>query len=336
LVDQQFPVGDEGAEVLGKIVEKIKKHGKGKEYDCIVGISGGIDSTYVLYKAIKLGLRPLAVLFDNGWNSEIAVTNIKNAVSKLNVDLETFVVDWEEFKSLLVSFLKASVPDADAPTDIGIKATLYRKAEKYKIKYIISGVNFRTEGYMPRKWSFMDGRYIRSVHKIFSNKKLENFPNLTMLNYLNYIFIRKIEVVRILNYIDYPKAEIKEFLQKEVGWQDYGGKHYESIFTRFNQNCIRYNKFGFDVRLIEYSALVRSGLMSREDAFSEVKKPPLEEEKVNADIKYIIKKLELTEEEFDEIYNSPAKSFLDYPTYFPFINSIKPIVNFVSKFVKRV
>ena len=333
---KEFPTGEEGKRILEKKINEIKAAGKGKEYDCIVGVSGGVDSTYTLYLAVKYGLRPLAVLFDNGWNSEIAVSNIKNATSKLGVDLETYVVNYEEFKAILVAFLKASTPHADIPTDVGIKSTLYRTAVENKIKYILTGGNFRTEGFIPQEWSYLDGRYVRSVYEKFTNKKLEHFPNLTLLHYLYYMFIKKINIVRILNYVEYPKEQIKELITKELGWRDYGGKHYESIFTRFNQTYMRYKKFGIDMRLVEYAALVRSGYMNREQALKELQKPPFTEEQLKSDVNYVIKKLGLTEEEFNEIYALPVKTFHDYPTYFPFINAMRPLVNFIQKFVSRL
>ncbi len=334
-MEKRFPQGKEGLTNFEKIFDDIKARGKGKEYDCIVGVSGGVDSTYTLYQTVKMGLRPLAVLFDNGWCSEIAVSNIKNAIDKLGVDLETYVVDWEEFKAILISFLNASVPDADIPTDIGIKSTLYRIANKNKIKYIITGGNFRTEGQMPRKWSYMDGRYIRSVYKMFSSQKLKCFPNLTMADYFNYIFIKRIKVIRILNYLEYNKSQIKKIITEELNWRDYGGKHYESIYTRFNQTKMRYFKFGIDPRLVEYSALVRSGQISRDLALETVQQPPIDNTQLERDVEYVIKKLGLSNKEFDEFFTLPAKTFEEYPTYYPFIMSVKPIIDFISKFIHR-
>ncbi|MBN2425573.1 MAG: N-acetyl sugar amidotransferase [Calditrichaceae bacterium] len=335
-LEKKYPKGDAGKKQLDALVRKMKKQGKKHKYDCIVGVSGGADSTFSLYLAVKLGLRPLAVLFDNGWNSEIAVSNIKNVTDKLGVDLETYVVDWEEFKSILISFLKASVPDTDIPSDIGIKSTLYRTAAENKIGYVITGVNFRTEGIMPRKWSYMDGRYIKKVHKMFSGTGIKHFPNLTLFDYINYIFIKKIKAIGILRYFDYGKDEIKKIISDELGWRDYGGKHFESIFTRFNQTKIRYDKFGYDMRLIEYAALVRSGYMSRIDALEKLKKPPYTDEQLEDDVNYVIKKLGLTRDEFDYIYNLPPKSYLDYPTYYPLFNKLQPLMQFISRFVKRI
>jgi len=334
--EKQFPQGIEGKAKLQLLVDEMKKKGKNHKYDCIVGVSGGADSTYALYQTVQNGLRPLAMLFDNGWNSEIAVSNIKSATDKLGVDLETYVVDWEEFKSILISFLNASVPDADVPTDIGIKSTLYQTAVENKIDYIVTGGNFRTEGKIPRKWSYMDGRYIQKVHKQFSGNNLNYYPNLTLFDYLYYIFFKKIKVIGILNYINYNKSKIKDIISNELGWRDYGGKHYESIFTRFNQTQMRYKKFGYDMRLIEYAALVRSGQKQRDKAIEELKKPPYDEEQLEHDVNYVIKKLGISGEEFKRIYKLPPKTFLDYPTYYPMINSFRPVVNFISRFVKRI
>jgi len=334
--EKKFPLNESGKQKLNQIIDEIKKNGKDKQYDCIVGISGGCDSIFSLYNSVKLGLKPLAITFDNGWNSEIAVSNIKNATTKLNVDLETFVVDWEEFKSIQVSFLKASVPDSDVPSDIGLKSTLYRAAVKNNIRYIITGGNFRTEGQIPRKWSYMDGRYIKEVHRKFSNKILKNYPNLTLFDYFYYLFIKKIKVIRILNYVNYQKSKAKEVIKKELCWRDYGGKHYESIFTRFNQTYMRYKKFGFDMRLIEYSALVRAYQMTRDEALDKITELPYNEKQLEEDVEYVIKKLGLTEEAFYKIYNLPQKSFLDYPTYYPMIKRMRPFIDFVSKFVSRL
>jgi len=331
-----FPTGDAGQKILLNIVEEIKDKGKNKAYDCIVGVSGGVDSTFTLLNTVKLGLRPLAVQFDNGWHSEIAVSNIKNACAKLEVDLHTIVVDWEEFKDILRSFLEASVPDADIATDIGIKATLYRIASEEGLKYIITGANFRTEGQIPRGWTYMDGRYIRSVQKKFGRMKLKKFPNLTMSQYLYYMFIKKIKVIKILNYLDYQKDDAKKLLMDEVGWRDYGGKHYESIYTRFNNGFLCREKFNIDKRKVEFAALVRSGQITRTSALENLKNPPYPTDRMQEDVDYVIKKLGFTKEEFEEIFSRPPKSFKDYPTYYPIIAKLKPVIDFMSRFVTRL
>jgi len=192
-MEKQYPSGEEGEKRLKEIIEKIKADGEGKEYDCVLGVSGGRDSTYTLYRAVKLGLRPLAVHFDNGWNSDIGLTNIKNAITKLNVDFHTVVADWEEFKDLQIAFLKASVPDAEVPTDFAIYSVLWKTAAEEGVKYVIEGHSFRTEGTSPISWTYMDGRYIRSIHKKFGKKKVTSFPIMGLSEFLYYTFIKNIK-----------------------------------------------------------------------------------------------------------------------------------------------
>lgn len=194
-LEEKYTLNEEGQRKLNGLVEEIKSDGKGKKYDCIVGVSGGTDSTYTLYVVKKMVLRPLAVHLDNGWNSEIAVRNIKNAVAKLGVDLHTIVLDWEEFKDIQLSFLKASVPDAEIPTDIAILGALFKAAADEKIRYVINGHSFRTEGNSPIGWSYMDGRYVKSVQKIFGSKKLKTFTNVTIFDLLYYLILKRVRFV---------------------------------------------------------------------------------------------------------------------------------------------
>lgn len=316
------PLSGEGEGRLNQIVETIKAAGKGREYDCIIGVSGGRDSTYSLYTAVKLGLRPLAVHFDNGWNSDIAVSNIKNAISKLNVDLHTVVADWEEFKDLQIAFLKASVPDAEIPTDYAIYSVLYKVAKEEGIKYIINGHSFRTEGTSPISWTYMDGRYLKNVHRMFGKlKKIKSFPIMSFLELLHVVFVKRIKEVRLMEYIDYRKTDVDEVLEKEMNWKYYGGHHHESVYTNFFQSYLLPKKFNIDKRKTENSALIRSGQMTREAALAEVQLQAYEydDEIVN----YAISKLELTREEFEEIFNLERKAFTDYPTYFPLIQLLK-------------
>ncbi len=325
----EFPEGRKGKVALQILIEKIKLEGKGKDYDCIVGVSGGRDSTFVLYNAVKLGLRPLATHFDNGWNSEIAVTNIKNVVRKLNVDLYTHVADWEEFKSLQLSFLRASVSDAEIPTDVAIFGTLHKVAAKEKVRYILNGHSFRTEGIVPLSWTYMDGRYINDIHRRFGGKPLKTVPNFGIWELFYYTIFRRIRVVPILNYIDYQHAEVDQLLKKELDWQYYGGHHHESYYTRFFQSYLLPQKFGIDKRLLEYSALVRSGQISREEALHGYQTKPYEFSEELVD--YAVRKLDLSVEEFQEIIETPPRSFRDYSSYYPLIKSMKPFVKIASK-----
>jgi len=315
------PLSGEG-ERLNQIVETIKAAGKGKEYDCIVGVSGGRDSTYSLYTAVQLGLRPLAVHFDNGWNTDIAVSNIKNSISKLNVDLHTVVADWQEFKDLQIAFLKASVPDAEIPTDYAIYSVLYKVANEEGIKYIINGHSFRTEGTSPLTWTYMDGRYLKSVHKLFGKiKKIKSFPIMSLFELLIYVFVKRIKEVRLMEYIDYRKKDVDEILEREMDWEYYGGHHHESVYTNFFQSYLLPQKFNIDKRKTENSALIRSGQMTREEALAEIQSQAYEYDKEI--VTYAISKLELTQEEFQKIFNRDIKAFTDYPTYFPLIQLLK-------------
>jgi N-acetyl sugar amidotransferase len=316
-LEKQYRINDLSAGRLANILKKIKKHGWKKKYDCVVGVSGGVDSTYTLYKAVNLGLKPLAVHFDNGWNSEIAVNNIEVVTRKLNVDLETIVADWEEFKLLQKSFLLASVSDAEIPTDVTIHAVLHQVAAQENIHYVLIGHSFRTEGVVPKTWTYMDGKYIDSVHKIFSGKRLQSLPRLTLSRLLYYWFVKKIHSIPLLNYIPYDKAIAATILEKELGWRNYGGHHHESLYTVFFQSYYLPKKFGIDKRILALSARVRSGSIGREDALEQIKRSPYPlDEKI---VDYAIKKLGLSAEDFKNIMSAPIKSFVDYPTYFPLV-----------------
>jgi N-acetyl sugar amidotransferase len=322
--NEQFQLNEENKQKLENLIEDIKKDGRNKRYDCIIGVSGGTDSTYTLYLAKKFGLRPLAVHFDNGWDTEVAVSNIKKATEKLNIDFYTYVVDWEEFKDIQIAFLKASVPDVEIQTDIAIKGMVYRVAKNNNVKYIITGADFRTEGKIPLGWTYMDGKYIKSVHKKFGKKKLKTFPNFTLYDRFYYTFIKKIKLRSILDLVDYNKEEARKIIEKELGWKSYGGKHYESVYTRFIQSYLLPKKFNIDKRIVHYSALIRSGQMNREEALYKLKnESPYPEDKIKEDKDYVIKKLGLSKEEFEKILAQPPKTFLDYPTYFPLISSLK-------------
>lgn len=320
--------GEEGRKKLEAIIEKIKSKGRGKEYNCIVGVSGGVDSTYVVYLAKKIfGLSPLAVHFDNGWNSELAVSNIEKALNKLDVDLYTYVVDWEEFKDLQLSFLKASTPDMEIPTDHGIFALLIKTALRNKVKYILTGMNYASESAKVPAWAYghSDWKYIKSVHRLFGSKKLKTFPHFS-LPYLAYALgVRGIKFVSPLNYIDYDKSQAVKILQQELDWRPYGGKHHESVYTRFIQSYILPKKFNIDKRKAHLSDLIRSGSggMTRDRALEELKNPPCEESLLKQDRAFVIKKLGLTDFEFEEIMRAKPKTFKDYPNNSDLVEKLK-------------
>jgi len=306
--------GVEGITRVARIVDEIKAVGKKKDYDCIIGVSGGIDSTYVAYKVKELGLRPLAIHLDNGWDSELAVKNIEQTLKILNIDLYTYVIEWEEFKDIQLSFLKASTPDSEIPSDHAIQSIWYQMANKIGVKYIITGCNLRTETHVPPAWSqgHMDWKYIKSVHDQFGSIKLRTFPHLSYWAIHKSLFLSRID---ILNYLDYVKKDAMKLVKEKLCWKDYGGKHYESIYTRFFQGYILYRKFGYDKRKGHFSSLICSGEMTREEALRELKNEPYPLEIMEKDMEYVIKKLGLTEKEFKEIMNLPKKSYWDYPSY---------------------
>jgi len=312
----RVPLAEEAPKQLEAIVEKIKQSGKGKQYDCIIGVSGGVDSTYTAWLVKQLGLCPLAVHLDNGWNSELAVKNIERILDKLDIDLYTEVLDWEMFKDLQLSFLKASTPDGEIPTDHAILAVLYRIAARYGIKYIVSGMNFRNEGMLPPSWArgYLDWKYIKGVQKKFGKQSLKKFPHLPIHEFLYHNLVRGIRSVSFINYIDFNKDEAMKLIQDELGWVYYGGKHYESIYTRFYQAYILPNKFKIDKRKAHLSCLVMStGEVTRQEALEALKKPTADPKMIAEDREYVIKKLDLTEDEFEEIMTRAPKTILDYP-----------------------
>ena len=324
------PLDNNSGASLSQIIKKIIEDGKGRKYNCIVGVSGGRDSTYTLLTAKRLGLNPLAVHFDNGWNSEISVKNIKKACEKLNVDLVTIVADWEEFKDLQVSFLKAATPDADIPTDYAIYSVLFYMANKEGVRYILNGHSFRTEGTSPISWTYMDPLYVKSVHKRFGKiKKFKSFPHMTFLKLQYYIWIKGIKEIRLMEHMQYNKEGVDKELEEILGWQYYGGHHHENLYTKFFQSYYLPEKFNIDKRKTELSALVRSGQISREEALKIIESNPY---KIDPGVvKYTLSKLGLSEDEWKEILSSPNKTHDDYPTYLPMIRSLRWFIKIAVK-----
>ena len=313
---------------LAALVDEIKREGNGKAYDCVIGVSGGVDSTYVAYLTHELGLRPLALHFDNGWNSELAVANIEKTLKTLGVDLYTYVVDWPEFRDLQLSFLRASTPDGEVPTDHAIVALLYRMARKHGLKHILLGVNVISEAVMPLKWGYgySDFRYIGAVHRQFGSLALKTYPRYSLPQLFNFMFVRKIVLVPLLDYVDYRKNEAMDVIKSKLGWTYYGGKHYESIYTRFFQSYVLPRKFNIDKRRAHYSNLVMSEQISRDEALRLVNEPIYSEEGLASDREYAVKKLALTDKEFDAIMALPPKTFLDYPNSYKRIEAAKKVI----------
>lgn len=309
---------------IENLIKKIKKEGTSKKYDCIVGVSGGLDSAYLVYKLVELGLKPIAVHFDNGWNSETAIQNIEKLLQKLNVDLYTYVCDWEEFKSVQLSFLKAGVVDIELVTDHAITAILFKKSIKFGIKYIFQGHNENSESILPEAWIHWknDALNIKSIQKRYEKKKLKTYPFFTFFNEYYHIKYRKTAVIKILNFIEYNKLEAQSLLIKKFDWKPYGAKHSESIFTRFYQNYILPVKFNIDKRKAHLSSLICSGQITREEALEELKIKPWETEETKQDKVYVLKKLGVSEEIFDAWMKETPKNHLDFPSYLTRHNKI--------------
>ena len=320
-------------EKLKKLVHKIKKSSSASEYDCIIGVSGGVDSTYVAYLCKELGLNPLAIHFDNGWNSELSVKNIENCLDILNIDLITYVIEWDYYKEIQKAFLYSSTPDGEIPTDHAINALLFNEAKKRGLKFIINGMNFATESMNVRRWSYghSDWKYIKNIIKRFSKiNKFKNYPHFSLFQLILNILFHRIKVVSILNYIDYNKENAMDIIKNILKWVYYGGKHYESIYTRFYQGYFLPNKFNIDKRRGHYSDLIRSKQMSREEAIKLIKKDPYPDQSLKAeDLEYVLKKFELSESDFDEIMKMKKKSFLDYNNNHKIVDFLKRCLNFL-------
>jgi N-acetyl sugar amidotransferase len=307
--------GKESDERLERILEEIKRAGKGNDYDCVIGISGGVDSSYLTYIAKEKGLRILAVHMDNGWSSEEAVMNIKNITRKLGIDYESYVLDWEEFKDLQLSFLKASVPEAETPTDIAILAALHHFAAKYDVKYILSGGNLATEGILPKSWHYnaKDLKYFNYIKETFGEKRLKKIPTFGYKKEIYFKLIKRIRMIYPLNYMSYEKKDAIEILKEKLDWKYYGGKHYESKYTRFIQSYYLYQKFGIDYRRATLATQICTGAIKRDDALNQLKCKPYDPSKIEEEKQYIAKKLSVPIDELENILNLPAKWYWDFP-----------------------
>ncbi len=324
-LDAQHPTGTEGGRRLVALVAEIKRAGRDKPYDCVLGVSGGCDSSYLLYWLKEMGLRPLAAHFDNTWNSAVASMNIRRMTEALNVDLYTYVVNNREYDDIYRAFFAAGVADIEAPTDIALATTQYLAAQKYGIKYIIEGHSFRTEGISPLGWLYMDGRYIKSVHARFGTRPMETFPNLTLMRQLRWMILGHLRRVRPLYNIDYQKDQAMALLQREFGWQWYGGHHLENRFTAFYHRYFMPLRFGIDTRHLGYAALVRSGQMSRDDALELLQVPPHENQNVHELVDLVKKRLGFDDETFARMMNLPKKTYRDYPTYKKTFERLRPL-----------
>jgi N-acetyl sugar amidotransferase len=328
-LQRQYLTGTpEGEARLMSILDEIRRAGRGKKYDCVVGVSGGTDSSYMLLRAIEWGLRPLAVHYDNTWNTAIATENIRKVLKKLKVDLFTYVVDNEEADDIIGAFFRASVPDLDCATDLALAETLYRAAAKFGVQYVLEGHSFVAEGVSPLGALYIDGKYIESVHRQLGRRPMKSFPNMKFKDFMKWTLVRRIRKIRPLWYIDYSKEEAKKRLRAELDWRDYGGHHLENRITAFFHAYYSPVKFGIDNRNLALAAAVRAGLMTRDAALAKYAESPYMEEGL---IEYFMKRLKLTESEFVSIMERPNKTYRDYPTYKKRFERLRPMFHVLAK-----
>ena len=331
---QRLNTGPDSKKVFNKLIKDIKQNGKGKKYDCIIGVSGGVDSTYVAYLLVKNGIRPLAVHFDNGWNSELAVSNIEKTISNLGIHLHTHVMDWNVFKKIQVSFLKSLTPDGEIPTDHAINAVLLDISKMYKTKYIINGMNFATEGMAVPSWSYghSDWTYIKNVmiRNGLKKKDFRKYPHFSLFKLFYHIIFRRVKIVSILNYIKYNKEYALDVIKKDLEYRPYEQKHYESIYTRFFQGYYLIEKFGFDKRRGHLSDLIRSKQLTRNEALKQIKFDSYTDlKKRDEDISFVLKKLELTRFDLKKIIKSENKNYSNYKNSIYWVNKLKNSYNFL-------
>lgn len=316
-VKPNWHTDERGKFELTKIIDKIKLSGKGKDFDCLLGLSGGVDSSYMLHLAVKeFGLRPLVFHVDGGWNSELAVHNINVMIDKLGLDLYTEVINWEEMKDFQLAFFKSGVPHIDIPQDHAFIATLYHFADKYNIKYILNGGNFSTECVQyPMKYYYYgtDMSHINDIRKQFGTNKMETYPFSSVFSHKIYLkYIRGVNVLKLLNYMPFNKEDALILLEKEYGWKPYPQKHFESRFTRFFESYWLPERFGFDPRRVQLSSLIITGQMTRESALEKLQKPAYNPETIEEEFNYIATKLGIEAAELRKYFNMPKKYYWDY------------------------
>jgi N-acetyl sugar amidotransferase len=324
----------EGQFELNRIIEGIRKAKERRKYDCVIGLSGGVDSSYVAYLLKKAHLNPLAVHFDNGWNTDISTRNISLIVEKLEIDLKTVVVDWSEFRSLQIAFLRSSTPDGEIPSDHAIQACMWSMAAEHGIKFVFSGMNYATESTTsPPHWAYghNDWRYINDINKKYGSMKLQSYPHYTLPKLFYWHFLKGIRVVSPLNYIGYSREDAKKVLAQELGWIDYGGKHHESSYTKFFQEFILPTKFDINKAIAHLSDLIRIGEISKVEAKLVLQERSNIKAELKNDIRYLLKKLQLSEEEFNDILLSPPRSYMEFKNNSKYIKTLKGIVNMARK-----
>lgn len=332
----------ESEALLSPILDRLKTAGRNRRYDCLLGVSGGVDSTYLALLLKRWGVHPLVVHFDNGWNSELAVANIENLIRKLDFDLETYVVDWHDFRALQLAYLRASVVDIEVLTDHAIYGAMYSIARKHAIRYVISGVNVATEFVLPGSWNYdkLDDVNIKSIYRQYGTSKLTTYPFVDR-RVRRSIKKSGIKTLRLLDLIVYDLSTAKREIETQLGWRPYEGKHFESVFTRFYQGYILPTKFGINKRKAHLSNLICSGQLTKEAALRELGKNIYSEEQASQDLAFVLKKLELSRQEFDDIMSLPARKHTEFDqigsffSRFPLATPLRPIWNRVRPLFKK-
>jgi N-acetyl sugar amidotransferase len=317
-----------GKSKFNKILAQVKKDGAGKKYDCVIGVSGGTDSSYMVYLAKGWGLRPLAVHYDNTWNTAIATENIRKVLTALDVDLYTHVTDNKEADDIFLSFFKAGVAEIEASTDLALSETMYRAAAKHKVKYVFEGHSFITEGITPVGRNYFDGKYVQYIHSKFGSKRMNSYPLMTFSRFLWWSCVARIQKIRPFWYIDYNKEDAKRFLEKEYDWKYYGGHHLENRMTAYFHGVYAPKKFESDFRNNTLSALARSGVISRSEAWEEYNTPPKVELGL---VEYFKKRLNVSDDEYERVMAEAPKSWREFPTYKKRFEALRPLFYFLAK-----
>ena len=332
-----FP-NESGARMWADIAQRIREEGKGRDYDCILGLSGGVDSSYLAVKVKEWGLRPLVVHVDAGWNSELAVANIEKIVTHCKYDLHTHVVDWEEMRDLQLAYLRAGVANQDVPQDHVFFASMYHFATRNGIRYILTGGNWATEGIFPSAWhgSAMDAINLKAIHRRYGERPLKTYNTISFLEYyMWYPFVKKMRTVRPLNYMSYDKAQAMAELERTIGWRSYGRKHGESLFTRLFQNHFLPTKFGYDKRRPHLSSMIVSGQMTRDEATEKLAEPLYDPQELEIDIAYFCKKLHISRQQFDALMAAPTHHYTDFPTWDRRYGLLKDAQGFAERILGR-
>lgn len=320
----------EGEAELRARIETIKQENAKRDYDCILGLSGGVDSSYLAIKVVEYGLRPLVVHVDAGWNSELAVQNIERLVKVLKLDLHTIVIDWEEIRDLQIAFLRSGVANQDVPQDHAFFAGLYKFAISHKVNCVLSGGNLASESILPSAWGYdaMDSRHLKSIHRKFGSRRLKTFPIVSFWDlFFFFPFVHKMRVLRPLDYLPYDKIAAKKLLMEKYGWRDYGAKHYESVWTKFFQGYYLPSRFGYDKRLAHLSSLIVAGQLTRDEALAQLEREHYPTEDLRRDRAFVIKKLGLTEKEFEELLRAPITTHRDYESNEELMRRVKAVVH---------